>query len=52
VSAKDVVRALAAEGVKIGVIDARHFRAVTHYGITREDIDVALMVARKVMSRL
>ena len=52
VSAKDVVRALAAEGVKIGVIDARHFRAVTHYGITREDIDMALMVARKVMSRL
>lgn len=52
VSARDVVRALAAEGVKMGAIDPTHFRAVTHYGITREDIDVALATARKVLGKL
>ena len=36
--------ALAAEGVKVSRMSARRFRAVTHYGIGREDIDAALSV--------
>lgn len=52
VSTKDVAKALAAEGVKIGVVDAGHFRAVTHYGITRQDVDAALVAIRRVMSQL
>lgn len=36
--------ALAAEGVKISRMSARRFRAVTHYGIERDDIDAALPV--------
>ena len=47
----DVIKGLAGEGVKMGTIDPAHFRAVTHYGITREDVDSTLVAARKVMSR-
>ena len=48
----DVVRELAAEGVKLNAIDKGHFRAVTHYGIVRGDIDAALAASRKVMKNL
>jgi len=47
-----VVEALAAEGVKVGAIDRTHVRAVTHYGIEREDIHAALAAFRRVMSDL
>lgn len=39
---------LAREGVKIGDIGGGRFRAVTHYGITVQDIDEAVRVMRKV----
>ncbi len=40
---------LAARGVKVGAIGGSRFRAVTHYGITAEDIDQALDAARAVL---
>lgn len=40
--------ALAREGVKIGDIGNGRFRAVTHYGISQEDIQKALHSMRKV----
>ncbi|MBC7254780.1 MAG: low-specificity L-threonine aldolase [Chloroflexi bacterium] len=40
----------AAEGVKINPMTATQFRAVTHYGIEREDIEVALAVIQRVMA--
>mgnify|MGYP005855646935 CR=1 FL=1 len=48
----DVVRGLAAEGVKMNAISATQFRAVTHYGIESGDIDAALVAFRKVMGSL
>lgn len=47
-----VAEALAIEGVKMGVIDGRRFRACTHYGIDRQDIDVALAALEKVAKEL
>jgi threonine aldolase len=35
-----------AQGVKIGAIGGNRFRAVTHFGITSEDIDLALDAAK------
>jgi len=52
VQVRDVVKALASEGVKLGAISPTRFRAVTHYGINREDILTALAAMRKVMSQL
>ena len=52
IGADRVVRALAAEGVKLNAIDAARFRTVTHYGIGRRDIDLALAAARRVMEQL
>lgn len=49
---EDVVKGLAVEGIKLNAIDSSHFRAVTHYGIEREDIDAALVAARQVMKAL
>jgi threonine aldolase len=40
---------LAAQGVKVGAIGGNRFRAVTHYGITAEDIDHALDAAKLVL---
>lgn len=45
-----VVSALFTEGVQINAIDAHRFRAVTHYGITADDIERALMAFGKVLS--
>jgi len=39
-------------GVKLLAIEGRRLRAVTHYGIEAEDIDVALGVIREVMGQL
>lgn len=47
VSAQCVVEKVAADGVQFNAIDATHFRAVTHYGITAEDIDTALGIFAK-----
>ena len=48
----DVVSGLAAEGVKMNAISTTQFRAVTHYGIERDDIGAALVAFRKVMGAL
>ncbi|MBC7235220.1 MAG: low-specificity L-threonine aldolase [Chloroflexi bacterium] len=47
----DVVKAFYAEGLKINNIDAGRFRAVTHYGIEREDISAALAIMSRVMQQ-
>jgi threonine aldolase len=58
VMAGQVVDALAGEGVKISAIDPtcfrdpERFRAVTHYGIERPDIDSAVAAMRRVMKEL
>ncbi len=39
---------LAREGVLMGDLGGGRFRAVTHYGITKKDIDVALRIFQKV----
>jgi len=49
---EQVVRGLAAEGVKWNAIGPQQFRAVTHYGIERQDIEAALAAARKVVKAL
>lgn len=41
---------LATRGVRINAMDATRFRAVTHYGITSEDIDVTLTALRDIMN--
>jgi len=48
----DVVSGLAAEGIKMNAISPTQFRAVTHYGIERDDIDAALIAFGKVMTSL
>ncbi|TKJ30989.1 MAG: low-specificity L-threonine aldolase [Chloroflexi bacterium B3_Chlor] len=45
----DVVTGLANQGVKVGFIGNRQFRAVTHYGIEEEDILLALDAFRQVV---
>ena len=52
IAISDVVSGLAAEGVKMNAISKTQFRAVTHYGIERDDIDAALVAFRKVMGAL
>jgi len=47
-----IAQALAAQGVKINPTSAVHFRAVTHYGLDRADIDAALSTFSKVMTEL
>ena len=47
-----VVTLLGAEGVKVGATGPKQIRAVTHYGITSEDIITAISAARKVMREL
>jgi threonine aldolase len=45
----EFVAALAERGVKIGAIGGRRFRAVTHYGITADDIDQTLGRAASIL---
>ncbi|NIN64328.1 MAG: low-specificity L-threonine aldolase [Anaerolineae bacterium] len=45
----EVVGGLAEDGVKVGFIGNRQFRAITHYGIEEADIRVALDAFRRVM---
>ncbi len=48
-SPQEVVAGLAAQGVKIGAIGGRQFRAVTHYGIGEADVDRALQALAQVL---
>jgi len=43
---------LAREGVKVGDIGDGRFRAVTHYGITNQDIEEAVKIMRKVWTEI
>jgi threonine aldolase len=45
-----LVRELAAQGVKIGAIGGRRFRAVTHHGISSDDIHFAIDVMRQALA--
>jgi threonine aldolase len=47
-SAPQVARKLEKEGVRVLSKGARHLRAVTHYGITAEDVDTAVTKFRKI----
>lgn len=48
-SAADTVARLAAEGVRVGAMGAYRFRAVTHFGIVRGDIQRALKAFARVL---
>ena len=48
-SAAEITARLAAEGVRVGVTGAFRFRAVTHYGIERADVEQALTVFTRVL---
>lgn len=52
VTAPQVAEALGREGVKVNAMDARHIRAVTHYGIEREDVLYAAEAAARAMASL
>ena len=47
-----ISQALLAKGVKMNPFGPNQIRAVTHYGLEREDIDAALVACREVMSEL
>jgi threonine aldolase len=48
---QQVLASLVAEGLKVTTMDAEHFRAVAHYGITRQDIETSLDILRRVLAR-
>jgi len=48
-SADDLVKRLAARGVRVLSVGSNRLRVVTHYGVTTEDIDHALGVLAEVM---
>ena len=52
IDAQSVVEAFAGRGVKLNALGPHEFRAVTHYGIVREDIDRALVAAAEVMQEV
>lgn len=47
--AAETVARLAEEGVRVGATGARQFRAVTHFGITGDDIDNALNAFARIL---
>ena len=47
--AAETVARLAEEGVRVGATGARQFRAVTHFGITGDDIDNALKAFARIL---
>lgn len=51
-TAADLVKRLAAEGVKVLPTGPRRIRAVTHYGIEREDVEYAAGVIRRTMEQI
>lgn len=46
---QQVLASLRAEGLLVSSMDAQHLRAVTHYGICREDILTALSILKRVI---
>lgn len=49
-TAAQIEKALAREGVLIGASGKTRMRAVTHYGITRADVDDVLAAVRRIMN--
>lgn len=49
-SAADLLSVLAKRGIKMGAVSARRVRAVTHYGIEAEDVEVALAACRATLN--
>jgi len=49
ITPQEFVSALAQRGVKLNSIGGRSFRAVTHYGITAEDIEASIAAIQRVM---
>lgn len=47
---EEFISSLAREGVRISTFGGRKMRIVTHYGIEREDVPVALAAVRRVLS--
>ena len=52
VTVQQVVAGCKAEGILFNAMDAAHFRAVTHYGIERDDVLYAASVIDRVLSGL
>ena len=50
-SPAELVKALAARGVRMGAVGGRRLRAVTHYGISSEDIDCALSAVKEFLGK-
>ena len=50
--AQSVSEALALEGVKISAVSQKRLRAVTHYGISGQDVKEAISAAQKVMKSI
>ena len=50
--AQSVSEALALEGVKISAVSQKRLRAVTHYGISDQDVKEAIAVVQKVMKSI
>ncbi len=50
-TAEELVKQLADRGIKILQVAPKRLRAVTHYGISAEDIDLALAALSEVMDR-
>lgn len=48
-SAAEVAKQLAADGIKIGVVGERRFRMVTHYWITDEGVDRTVKAMQRVL---
>jgi threonine aldolase len=48
-SPTELVKALAARGIRMGAVGGRRLRAVTHYGINPEDIDCALSAVQEIL---
>ncbi|MHB0858857.1 MAG: low-specificity L-threonine aldolase [Anaerolineae bacterium] len=52
ITAERLAAALGAQGVLVSVMDPTRMRAVTHYGITRQDTEQAVQTIRRVMQQL
>ena len=49
-SAAETVERIAGEGVRVGATGTHQFRAVTHYGITEDDIEKALKAFARILA--
>jgi len=49
IAPRELTARLAEQGVKIGSMGGKRFRAVTHYGISGEDVEVAIETMQAVM---